>query len=136
MSSALAVEYKVSPAVSDLELNQLFSASWPSHSDTEFQMVIRCSMAYICAYQGTELVGYVNAAWDGRMHVFVLDTTVHPNCRHQGIGRELVLHVLAQARARGATWVHVDFEPHLREFYSQCGFRSSEAGVINVSSEA
>jgi GNAT superfamily N-acetyltransferase len=136
MSSAHAVEYKLSPAVSDLELNKLFSVSWPSHSDTEFQTVLRCSMAYICAYQGAELVGYVNAAWDGKAHVFVLDTTVHPNRRHRGIGKELVLRVLEQARVRGASWVHVDFEPHLREFYSQCGFRSSEAGVINVASYA
>lgn len=136
MSSAHAIEYKVSPAVSDLELNKLFSASWPSHHDNEFQTVLRCSMVYICAYQGAELVGYVNAAWDGKTHAFVLDTTVHPNRRHRGIGKELVLRALEQARVRGVTWVHVDFEAHLREFYSRCGFRSSEAGVINVASEA
>lgn len=136
MNSVPLVEYKVSPAVSDLALNELFSAAWPGHRDTEFQAVLRWSMAYVCAYQGAELVGYVNMAWDGRTHAFVLDTTVHPDNGRRGIGRGLVLCALEQARKHGVTWVHVDFEPHLREFYSRCGFRASEAGVINVASEA
>ena len=122
--------------MSDLELNRLFSVSWPDHRSTEFQEVLRCSMAYICAYRGDELVGYVNAAWDGKTHAFILDPTVHPSSRLRGVGRKLVLSALDQARMRGVTWVHVDFEPHLRTFYASCGFRSSEAGVINVASQA
>jgi GNAT superfamily N-acetyltransferase len=93
-------------------------------------------MAYICAYQGAELIGFVNVAWDGKSHAFILDTTVHPNSRLQGIGRELVLAAIQQAKLRAVTWVHVDFEPELRKFYSRCGFRPSEAGVISVASEA
>ena len=93
-------------------------------------------MSYVCAYEGTELIGYVNVAWDGKTHAFVLDTTVHPNQRHRGVGKKLVSCALEQARLSGVTWVHVDFEPHLRGFYAQCGFRSSEAGVINVASDA
>lgn len=126
------IEYKISPDIGDPALNRLFSASWPNHRDTEFRSTHRCSMAYVCAYQGQQLVGYVNAAWDGKTHVFVLDTTVHPDARRQGIGRELVLRVLEQARLRGASWVHVDYEPQLREFYGRCGFRTSEAGVISL----
>ena len=93
-------------------------------------------MAYICAYQASELIGYVNAPWDGKKHAFILDTTVHPNSRRRGVGRQLVLCALEQARAHGVAWVHVDFEPHLREFYRRCGFRPSEGGVISVASEA
>ncbi|RYG37846.1 MAG: GNAT family N-acetyltransferase [Burkholderiales bacterium] len=136
MTSVPTVEYKVSPAVSDLELNKLFSVSWPAHREIHFQAVLRRSMSYVCAYEGAELIGYVNVAWDGKTHAFVLDTTVHPSRRHQGIGKKLVLCALEQARLSGVTWVHVDFEPNLRPFYAQCGFRPSEAGVINVTSDA
>jgi ribosomal protein S18 acetylase RimI-like enzyme len=136
MIPAAEVEYRVCPAVSDFELNNLFSACWPNHRVTEFQEVLRSSMAYICAYRVDKLVGYVNAAWDGKTHAFILDPTVHPEARRRGIGRGLVLAALEQARARGVTWVHVDFEPHLRSFYRKCGFRFSEAGVINVASDA
>jgi len=92
-------------------------------------------MAYVCAYHGGKLIGYVNAAWDGKAHAFILDTTVHPDLRLRGIGKELVVHALEQARVRGVVWVHVDYEPHLRRFYAQCGFRPSEAGVFSVASE-
>lgn len=98
--------------------------------------MLRTSMAYICAYQASELIGYINVPWDGHKHAFILDTTVHPTTRRRGVGKQLVLLALDQARARGIEWVHVDFEPHLRGFYSQCGFRPSEAGVINVMGEA
>jgi hypothetical protein len=30
----------------------------------------------VCARQGRELVGFVNVAWDGVVHAFVLDTMV------------------------------------------------------------
>jgi GNAT superfamily N-acetyltransferase len=130
------IEYKLSPNVSDSELNELFLASWPDHRVVSFQSVLRSSMAYVCAYEGLELVGYVNAAWDGRAHAFILDTTVHPHKRRRGIGQELVVRALEQARKHGVSWVHVDFEPSLREFYKRCGFRSSEAGVIKVAREA
>jgi GNAT superfamily N-acetyltransferase len=136
VSSAPAVEYKISEPVSDVELNELFSASWPKHRDVEFQTVLRSSMAYVCAYHAGKLIGYVNAAWDGKTHAFILDTTVHPDHRLRGIGKELVVHALEQARIRGVAWVHVDYEPLLRRFYAQCGFRPSEAGVLSVESEA
>lgn len=131
MSSEQAIEYQTNPTVTDRELNDLFSASWPNHHEVSFRSVLRTSMAYVCALHGIELVGYVNVAWDGRSHAFLLDPTVHPKCR-QGIGRELVLRAISEAKKRGVAWVHVDFEPQLRGFYSRCGFRASEAGVINV----
>jgi ribosomal protein S18 acetylase RimI-like enzyme len=136
VSSASAVEYKISAPVSDQELNELFSASWPNHHPVEFQAVLRQSMAYVCGYQKRRLVGYVNAAWDGRTHAFILDTTVHPGHRRLGIGKELVVRAIEQAKLRGVTWVHVDYEPRLKEFYAMCGFRPSEAGVLSVAGVA
>jgi len=93
-------------------------------------------MAYVCAYQEGKLIGYVNVAWDGKTHAFILDATVHPNHRRQGIGEELVVRAIEQARMRGVAWVHVDYEPQLKAFYARCGFRPSEAGVFSVASEA
>ena len=67
---------------------------------------------------------------DGGIHAFLLDTTVHPDYRRQGIATELVALVTSAARARGADWLHVDYEPHLAGFYRACGFRHTEAGLI------
>lgn len=82
------------------------------------------------AYQGEQLVGFVNVAWDGGIHAFILDTCVHADFRRQGIATRLVRQAEEAARERGAKWLHVDFEPHLAAFYAGCGFRPTAAGLI------
>jgi hypothetical protein len=57
---------------------------------------------------------------------------VHPNVRRRGVGRRLVKLAVEVARERGVEWVHVDFDGHLREFYYECGFRRSEAGLLHL----
>lgn len=132
MTSASAVEYTISEPIGNHELNELFRSSWPNHQAVDFQVVLRHSMAHVCALLDGRLVGYVNAAWDGRTHAFILDTNVHPAHRRQGIGKRLVGLAVEQASAKGVTWVHVDHEPSLKAFYASCGFRSSEAGVLHL----
>ncbi|WP_293910063.1 GNAT family N-acetyltransferase [Deinococcus sp.] len=68
-------------------------------------------------------------AWDGGVHAFLLDTTVHPEFQRRGLGAELVRRVAAQAQSRGLHWLHVDFGPHLEGFYRGCGFRETGAGL-------
>jgi GNAT superfamily N-acetyltransferase len=70
----------------------------------------RYSLGWVCARDGKDLVGFVNVAWDGAVHAFILDT---------GIGAELVAVAVTEARAAGCEWLHVDFEDHLRAFYSR-----------------
>ena len=89
------------------------------------------SLGWVCARDGRELVGFVNVAWDGAVHAFVLDTMVARSRRRRGIGTELVAAVAAEARRAGCEWLHVDFEDHLRGFYfDACGFKNTNAGLI------
>lgn len=83
-------------------------------------------------YEGERLVGFVNLAWDGGVHAFLLDTTVHPYFARRGIGTALVRHAIEAARGRGVEWIHVDYEPHLSGFYAACGFQPTAAGLINL----
>ena len=127
------IEYRLSPAVTNEQLNALFAAAWPGpHDDTDFAPVLRRSLGYVCAYEGGQLVGFVNVAWDGAAHAFLLDPTVSPDRHRRGIGRQLVRHAEDLARASGAEWLHVDYEPRLEPFYRECGFRESRAGLINL----
>ena len=134
------ITYRLSPEVPNDALNELFAASWPAHSPTEFAATLGHSLVYVCAYAqnpasaGDRLVGFVNLAWDGGIHAFLLDTTVHPDLRRRGIGRELVRRAVEAARERGIAWVHVDYEPSLGRFYTSCGFRPTEAGLILLNS--
>ena len=85
----------------------------------------------MCARQAGALVGFVNVAWDGAAHAFILDTVVATSVRRQGVGRGLVAHAVDHARSAGCKWLHVDFEDHLRPFYlDACGFQPTHAGLI------
>jgi len=93
----------------------------------------RHSLGWVCARDDGRLVGFVNVAWDGGVHAFVLDTVVAATVGRRGVGTELVAVATDNARAAGCEWLHVDFEPHLRSFYfDACGFRPTDAGLIQL----
>ena len=125
--------YRVDPPLGAEELDKLFAASWRGPTARDWNPVLRRSLTYVCAYQEQRLIGFVNVAWDGGVHGFVLDITVHPEMRRRGIGRELVSWAISVARDRNVEWLHVDFEPHLRRFYELCGFGPTEAGLLHLS---
>ncbi|NKM28071.1 GNAT family N-acetyltransferase [Rhizobium laguerreae] len=126
------LELRIDPFPSAAELNALFSAAWGSPHNRDFTAVLSRSLAHIGAYQDDRLVGFINVAWDGGIHAFILDTSVHPDMRRQGIATRLVKEATRVARERGAEWLHVDFEPHLTGFYRACGFAPTEAGLIKL----
>ncbi|CAL9605172.1 GNAT family N-acetyltransferase [Streptomyces sp. enrichment culture] len=91
----------------------------------------RHSLGWVCAWEDGALIGFVNVAWDGGAHAFVLDTVVARHRRGSGVGAALVARAAEEARAAGCSWLHVDFEEHLRAFYfDACGFRPTAAGLI------
>jgi GNAT superfamily N-acetyltransferase len=98
------IVYRISPVVTNEALNALFAVSWPEYKARDFEPVHSRSLAYICAYDNERLIGYVNLAWDGGIHAFLLDTTVHPDRQREGIGVELVRQAVMEASARGIEW--------------------------------
>jgi ribosomal protein S18 acetylase RimI-like enzyme len=128
-----SIVYRTGHDVSSEALNALYDASRPAHEQRdELLRVLERSLTYICAYEGARLVGFVYVAWDGWQHAFLLDPTVHPECRHRGIGTELVRRATAAAREAGCEWLHVDYEDELSRFYEGCGFTPTSAGLIQL----
>lgn len=81
------------------------------------------------------LVGFVNVAWDGSDHAFILDPKTHGDFQRRGIGTLLVRRAAERAKAAGCEWLHVDFEDHLQPFYlDACGFSATNAGLIDLRS--
>jgi GNAT superfamily N-acetyltransferase len=126
------ISYHVAPSVHNDELNRLFAAAWTDHTERDFITQLRHSMTYVCAYEGHRLVGFVNVAWDGGIHAFILDTTVHPDVQRRGIGQQLVKPAARAAQQHGTWWLHVDYEEHLDEFYRRCGFVPTRAGLMRL----
>ncbi|MFE9888487.1 GNAT family N-acetyltransferase [Streptomyces scopuliridis] len=115
-------------AVNALHAEAFGHAQMPIDWQTQ---VHRHSLGWVCAREDGRLVGFVNVAWDGGVHAFVLDTMVAQDMRKTGVGTELVTTAAQGARAADCEWLHVDFEEHLRPFYfDACGFRPTDAGLI------
>jgi GNAT superfamily N-acetyltransferase len=99
--------------------------------------VERHSLGWVTAHRAEELIGWVNVAWDGGGHAFILDTLVARSFRRQGIATRLVAVATDHARTAGCEWLHVDFDEELRRLYvDACGFTSTPAGVIALRHEA
>ncbi|UED85884.1 GNAT family N-acetyltransferase [Streptomyces profundus] len=93
------------------------------------------SLGWVCARRERDaaLVGLVNVAWDGAAHAFLLDTVVAEAERSHGVGQLLVRHAVDGARAAGCDWLHVDYEPHLADFYARTpGLRPTPAGLVRL----
>ncbi len=126
------VVYRISPPVTNDEMNQLFADAWGNDEPTDVRPVLERSLAYVCAYHAARLIGFVNVAWDGGVHAFVLDTTVHTEFQRRGIGRRLIEKAVEAPSERDVEWLHVDYEPHLQDFYDKCGFKNTRAGLIKL----
>jgi ribosomal protein S18 acetylase RimI-like enzyme len=95
------------------------------------EQVERHSLGWVCAFDDHRMVGFVNVAWDGGVHAFVVDALVARDRRRAGIGRELLGTAAHESRAAGCEWLHVDFEEELAPFYlDACGFTATPAGLI------
>jgi len=84
---------------------------------------------------GGELIGFVNVAWDGCDHAFLLDPKVRPDHQRRGIGTELVRLAAREAERAGCEWLHVDFEDDARLaafYFDACGFRPTHAGLVHL----
>lgn len=131
----MATDYRWRGAFDNAEVNELHADAFGHRvlDDDWLAQVSRHSLGWVCARDGEDLVGFVNVAWDGGVHAFVLDTIVAARAGRQGIGTRLVAAAVDGARAAGCEWLHVDFEDHLRAFYfDACGFVPTDAGVIKL----
>lgn len=126
------IQHRVKPPLTDAELKPLFRAAWPHEDEASYEAILARSLTYVAAYDEEQLVGFVNVAWDGGIHAFLLDTTVHPKVQRRGVGTELVRQAAREARRLGCNWLHVDFDEHLESFYRECGFRAAPAGLIDL----
>jgi GNAT superfamily N-acetyltransferase len=126
------IDYAVDPFPADDELAALWLAAWGTTGPATFANILARSLAHVGAYSEDQLVGFVNLAWDGGVHAFVLDTCVHPGWRRQRIGTGLLLKAIEVSRRRNIDWLHVDFEEQLTRFYQGCGFRDTHAGVLRL----
>jgi ribosomal protein S18 acetylase RimI-like enzyme len=131
--SAQPIEYRWRGPLTDAEMVSLVRAHGGRPAPGWWDQVRPYSLGWVTARRHGGLVGFVNVAWDGGDHAFLLDTKVASEHQRQGIATALVGQAARHAGAAGCEWLHVDFEEHLTAFYlDACGFRPTAAGLIRL----
>lgn len=126
-----AVRYQRRAEPDTHRLDALFAAAWGAPK-TGYERVFPHSFTWITAHAGEELVGFVNVAWDGDAHFFLLDATVHPDWQGKGIGSRLVREAIDACRGNG-DWLHVDAnEGLMTHLYWPAGFAPTPAGLVDL----
>jgi GNAT superfamily N-acetyltransferase len=104
----MTISYEWRGQFTSAEANSLHAECFEHRvlSDGEWDwrgQVERHSLGWVCARDGAELVGFVNVAWDGVVHAFVLDTMAAAGARRHGVGTRLVEVAVERSRAAGCT---------------------------------
>ncbi|HEU0303212.1 MAG TPA: GNAT family N-acetyltransferase [Gaiellaceae bacterium] len=116
----MAVEYTTELAGVEPEHLHGFFEGWPSPPSPERHLeILRGSYRVVIAREvgSPQVVGFVNALSDGHLSAFVPLLEVLPSHRGQGIGTELVRHLLAELDDLYSVDVVCDDE--LRSFYER-----------------
>lgn len=134
------IEYRWRAPVADAELVEL-TRSFGGQAEVGWWDRVRPhSLGWVSARPADgALVGFVNVAWDGGDHAFLLDTKTRTDHRRRGIATELVRLATVEAQRAGCEWLHVDFDDSERLgpfYFGACGFRPTTAGLIHLRSSS
>ena len=131
---AIDVTYLWRGEISDAELVAL-TESYGGNAEAGWWDHVRpFSLGWVAArLPSGEVAGFVNVAWHGCDHAFLIDTKVRADLQHNRIGTELVRVAAREAKRAGCEWLHVDYEEQLVPFYEgSCGFRPTPAGLVHL----
>lgn len=129
------ISYAWREPVTDVEMVELVVSHGGRAVPGWWEQIRGHSLGWVSARKDTLLVGFVNVAWDGGDHAFLIDTKTRGSYQHRGIGSQLVRRAAEHAKAAGCEWLHVDFVPELTPFYiDACGFRATPAGLLHLPS--
>jgi GNAT superfamily N-acetyltransferase len=131
---SLDLTYEWRGVISDREMVGLVDSYGGSSELGWWDRIRLFSLGWVvCRAVDGSVAGFVNVAWDGADHAFLVDTKVRADLHRQGIGTALVRLATQQAKVAGCEWLHVDYDERLVPFYvGACGFRSTPAALIHL----
>ena len=106
-----------------------FFVGWPNPpTAATLRLLLQQSSYRVIACQGNQMVGYATGLSDGVLFAYLSSLEVLPRYQGQGLGRELVLRLLAEMPDVYA--VDLICDPELQAFYERCGFTPYSGAVI------
>ncbi len=126
-SNHITVEF-----VSDMEPDSLVrlyqDAGWWESGDTPEKVasIVASSFCFAVAIADGEVVGMGRAISDGCSDAYIQDVAVLKERRGQGIGSEIINHIVNHLKKNGISWIGLVGEPGTGYFYRKLGFRTME----------
>ncbi len=103
------IEYSWRGHITDDEMVELMESHGGRAAAGWWDRVRPHSLGWVSARDSDgRLVGFVNVAWDGGDHAFLVDTNTRAAWQRRGIGTEVVGRAAEHAKAAGCEWLHVD----------------------------
>lgn len=103
-----------------LHLYQTVNWPWVSRQPALLAKVLATGPA-VGAWDGERLIGFARAVTDGYFRAYIEDVVVHPTYQRQGIGRQLLSHLLGELPQIDV--VSLFCQTDLAPFYEQFGFK-------------
>ena len=129
------IEYKINCKVDPKQIANLRnSVSWNGMLES-YKKSIPKSYLYICCFEGSDLVGFLDVVSNGVTDAYIQDVIVEPNFQGQGIGTQLINKALEQLKQDNIFAISVLFEDRLIDFYQKFGFKMMRAGQIETRKE-
>jgi spermidine synthase len=100
-------------------------AGWwkEEYSPAFIPALISNSFCFVVARHGGEVVGMGRAISDGVSDAYIQDVVVLKKYRGQGIGKKIILAIVAFLKKEEIDWIGLIGAPGTGRFYEQAGFR-------------
>jgi GNAT superfamily N-acetyltransferase len=98
------------------------STGWGDRPVDDFARALAGSWAQCAAWRGAQLLGFARVISDGCLHAYINEMIVRPEAQGQGIGRELLLRLLARCHAQGIRDIQLFAAAGKSGFYRGLGF--------------
>lgn len=87
----------------------------------------------VSAYDGEQLVGYVEVVSNGVTDAYVQDLMVHPALQKQGIGTRLMQMTIDEMKKRSIFMLSIIYgEESLKDYYEKFGFYTMLCGQMEL----
>ena len=125
------IEYRVRPSLTNDDLNGLFGRAYNKTMSVDFQRILDQSLTWVAGYDGHTLRAWVNVAWDGFVHAFLVDRTAADD-PDGAIRSELVREAIEAVRRDHPTVfkVHTDCRPDEIAWLGELGLQELPGGIV------
>jgi len=121
-ANGAAVEYR-DTAPDAAAFKALYDGTgWGERPVEDFARALAGSWAQWAAWQDGRLLGFARVISDGCLHAYIKEMIVQPEVQGMGIGRELLLRLLARCQAQGIRDIQLFAAAGKSGFYRALGF--------------